>query len=105
ALGALEHQDIPFDRLVEELAPTRYTDRHPLFQVILAVQNIPQSDVVLPGLEVDARPGPPTLAKFDLDFQVIELFDDAGEPDGMLGGLTYATDLFDPGTAETLVAR
>ncbi|WP_159787326.1 non-ribosomal peptide synthase/polyketide synthase [Streptomyces sp. NHF165] len=105
ALGAFEHQDIPFDRLVEELAPARRTDRHPLFQVMLAVQNIPQSDVVLPGLQVEARPGVAALAKFDLDFQVIELFDDAGEPNGMPGGLTYATDLFDPATAETLVTR
>ncbi|MBQ0927082.1 non-ribosomal peptide synthase/polyketide synthase [Saccharopolyspora endophytica] len=105
ALGALEHQDIPFERLVEELAPSRSKGRHPLFQVILAVQNIPQRDVTLPGLDVDSRPDAPAMAKFDLDFQVVELFDDAGEPDGMLGGLTYAADLFDHRTAETLVAR
>ncbi|TWF95492.1 non-ribosomal peptide synthase/polyketide synthase [Saccharopolyspora dendranthemae] len=105
ALGALEHQDIPFERLVEELAPSRSKGRHPLFQVLLAVQNIPQQDVTLPGLEVDSRPDAPAMAKFDLDFQVVELVDDAGEPDGMLGGLTYAADLFDHSTAETLVAR
>ncbi|MGX1914109.1 non-ribosomal peptide synthase/polyketide synthase [Streptomyces phaeochromogenes] len=105
ALDALDHQEVPFERLVEELAPTRHTDRHPLFQVMLAVQNIPRADVELPGLEVDARPGRPTLAKFDLDFQVVELFNGAGEPDGMLGGITYAADLFDADTAETLVAR
>ncbi|MEU8874118.1 amino acid adenylation domain-containing protein [Streptomyces javensis] len=105
ALGALDHQEVPFDRLVEELTPTRYTGRNPFFQVLLAVQNVPQAKVDLPGVEVDARPVVPTLAKFDLDFQVVEIFDDAGEPNGMLGGLTYATDLFDPGTAETLVSR
>ncbi|SFS90675.1 non-ribosomal peptide synthase/polyketide synthase [Saccharopolyspora flava] len=105
ALGALEHQDIPFERLVEELAPSRSKGRHPLFQVLLAVQNIPQQDVTLPGLDVDSRPDAPAMAKFDLDFQVVELVDDAGEPDGMIGGLTYAADLFDRSTAETLVAR
>ncbi|GDY51930.1 hypothetical protein SVIO_025530 [Streptomyces violaceusniger] len=105
SLGALDHQEVPFEQLVEELAPVRQPNRHPLFQVMLAVQNVPQADVRLPGLSAEARPGKPTLAKFDLDFQVVELFDDEGRPNGMLGGLAYAADLFDHATAETLVAR
>ncbi|MET9567055.1 amino acid adenylation domain-containing protein [Streptomyces tauricus] len=105
ALDALDHQEVPFDRLVEELAPARYTDRAPFFQVMMAVQNVPQADVTLPGLVVDARPGEPNTAKLDLDFQVVELPDEAGAPGGMIGGLTYATDLFDHSTAETLVSR
>ncbi|WP_394427654.1 non-ribosomal peptide synthase/polyketide synthase [Streptomyces sp. SGAir0957] len=105
ALDALDHQDIPFDRLVEKLAPARYTDRVPFFQVLVAVQNMPQAHVTLPGLDVDAGPGKPTTAKVDLDVQVVELHDEDGAPSGMAGGLTYATDLFDHSTAETLVAR
>ncbi|MEU0148791.1 amino acid adenylation domain-containing protein [Streptomyces sp. NPDC006288] len=105
ALDALDHQDIPFDRLVEKLAPARYTDRVPFFQVLVAVQNMPQAHVALPGLDVAAGPGKPTTAKVDLDVQVVELHDEEGAPSGMTGGLTYATDLFDHSTAETLVAR
>ncbi|MBE9499861.1 hypothetical protein IHE61_21960 [Streptomyces sp. GKU 257-1] len=105
ALDALDHQDVPFDRLVEKLAPARYTDRVPFFQVLVAVQNMPQAQVTLPGLDVDAGPGKPTTAKVDLDVQVVELHDADGAPNGMAGGLTYATDLFDHSTAESLVAR
>ncbi|WP_371798033.1 non-ribosomal peptide synthase/polyketide synthase [Streptomyces albidoflavus] len=105
ALDALDHQDLPFDRLVEKLAPARYTDRVPFFQVLVAVQNMPQAHVTLPGLDVDAGPGKPTTAKVDLDVQVVELHDENGAPSGMAGGLTYATELFDHSTAETLVAR
>ncbi|MFJ9427667.1 non-ribosomal peptide synthase/polyketide synthase [Streptomyces sp. NPDC101249] len=105
ALDALDHQDVPFDRLVEKLAPARYTDRVPFFQVLLAVQNMPQAHVSMPGLDVQAGPGKTTTAKVDLDFQVVELHDGSGAPDGMTGGLTYATDLFDHSTAQTLVDR
>ncbi|MFE3604124.1 condensation domain-containing protein, partial [Streptomyces sp. NPDC059142] len=56
ALDALDHQDVPFDRLVEKLAPARYTDRVPFFQVLLAVQNMPQAHVSMPGLDVEAGP-------------------------------------------------
>ncbi|MFE3741863.1 amino acid adenylation domain-containing protein [Streptomyces sp. NPDC059134] len=105
ALDALDHQDVPFDRLVEKLAPARYTDRVPFFQVLLAVQNMPQAHVSMPGLDVEAGPGKTTTAKVDLDFQVVELHDGTGAPDGMTGGLTYATDLFDHSTALSLVGR
>ncbi|WPB88493.1 amino acid adenylation domain-containing protein [Streptomyces malaysiensis] len=105
ALEALEHQEVPFERLVEELAPARSLSRHPLFQVTMTVQNVPEATIDLPGLDAEARPGGATMAKLDLDFQVVERFDEQGRPDGLLGGLTYATDLFDQATAETLVTR
>ncbi|WPB88492.1 amino acid adenylation domain-containing protein [Streptomyces malaysiensis] len=105
ALGALEHQEVPFERLVEELAPVRSLSRHPLFQVMLAVQNVPGATIDLPGLDVEARPSEVSMAKFDLDFHVEERFDDQGRPAGLDGGITYASDLFDRATAETLATR
>ncbi|WP_214516973.1 non-ribosomal peptide synthetase [Streptomyces violaceusniger] len=105
ALGALEHQEVPFERLVEELAPVRSLARHPLFQVMLAVQNVPQAVIDLPDLDIEARPSEVSMAKFDLDFQVEERFDDQGRPAGVDGGITYACDLFDRATAETLATR
>ncbi|MEV7421999.1 amino acid adenylation domain-containing protein [Streptomyces sp. NPDC091212] len=104
-LGALEHQEVPFERLVEELAPARSLARHPLFQVMLAVQNVPGATIDLPGLDIEGRPSEVRMAKFDLDFQAEERFDDQGRPAGVNGGLTYASDLFDRATAETLVTR
>ncbi|MFE3743815.1 condensation domain-containing protein, partial [Streptomyces sp. NPDC059134] len=105
ALDALHHQDVPFERLVEELAPPRSMGRHPLFQTVLEVQSTP---LLVPELDgVDARVLPSTIrdAKFDLDLQVAERFDAEGRPAGMDGALVYAADLFDHTTAETLIAR
>src|SRR5882757_9909097 len=84
-LGAYAHQDVPFERLVEELAPSRSLARHPLFQVVLTMHNTAEAAVELAGLDGErvrtARPA----AKFDLDVMVGETFDADGVPSGVLG--------------------
>ncbi|GDY51929.1 hypothetical protein SVIO_025520 [Streptomyces violaceusniger] len=105
ALGALEHQEVPFERLVEELAPVRSVACHPLFQVMLAVQNVPAPTADFPDVSVEGLLTEVTLAKFDLDFQVSERFDDAGRPAGQDVEILYAADLFDRATVERIAAR
>ncbi|MFF5435825.1 amino acid adenylation domain-containing protein, partial [Streptomyces griseofuscus] len=102
-LRAFGAQDVPFERLVEVLNPVRSMGRHPLFQVALAFQNAPVSDLVMPGLDVLAEPGATGAAKFDLSFNLAESFTGSGEPAGISGGIEFATDVFDRATIERMV--
>ncbi|WP_143267267.1 non-ribosomal peptide synthetase, partial [Amycolatopsis thailandensis] len=103
SLAALSHQDVPFEKLVEELAPARSLARHPLFQVMLTLQNAGGgSAVTLPGLKLGSLPAGDVAAKFDLDVSMGETFDAAGAPAGMAGMLVAAADLFDQDTADRL---
>ncbi|MEV6118881.1 amino acid adenylation domain-containing protein, partial [Streptomyces sp. NPDC052109] len=105
SLEAFTHQDVPFERLVEELAPNRSMSRHALFQVMLTLQNTERAVLELPGLRVEQRAAGRTPARFDLDVIVSEMFDDQGAPAGVLGSVTAAADLLDEASAERLVAR
>ncbi|MEV6823790.1 amino acid adenylation domain-containing protein [Amycolatopsis sp. NPDC051102] len=105
-LAAFEHQDLPFERLVEILDPPRSLGRHPLFQVMLAFDTADEPAVDLPGLragelDVSGRDS----AKFDLNFEFRERFEPDGRPAGIAGVVEYATDLFDHDTAEALAGR
>ncbi|WP_306371661.1 condensation domain-containing protein, partial [Nocardiopsis sp. CC223A] len=104
-LADLEHQDVPFDRLVEVLNPVRSTAHQPLFQVMVALQNNARADLDLPGLSVSEVPFSTGTAKFDLTFVLAEEYGPDGEPLGLGGGLEYAADLFDAETAAALVER
>ncbi|MFF4646797.1 amino acid adenylation domain-containing protein [Streptomyces sp. NPDC001389] len=99
ALAAYDHQDIPFERLVELLNPDRSTAYHPFFQVMLAWQE-PLGKLEFAGLTAESETLETGTAKFDLFFNMI--------PDASGGAevrLEYATDLFDGSTVETLAAR
>ncbi|MFF0171417.1 condensation domain-containing protein, partial [Streptomyces prasinus] len=106
-LRAFEHQDVPFERLVEELAPSRSMARHPLFQVWLALQNMEQAVLDLPGLVASGlSAGSGKVAvKFDLDVMASEVFDADGAPAGVRGAVIAAADLFDAGTAARFAER
>ncbi|MET7356417.1 amino acid adenylation domain-containing protein, partial [Streptomyces mirabilis] len=105
ALSAFEHQDVPFEKLVEELAPTRSMARHPLFQVMLNLQNNAAAVLELPGLSVEVATAGVHGAKFDLEVDCWETFDAAGRPAGLHGSVTVAADLFDADSAESLAGR
>ncbi|MFI0822810.1 condensation domain-containing protein, partial [Streptomyces sp. NPDC021115] len=105
SLEAFSNQDLPFERLVEDLAPVRSMARHPLFQVTLSVQNNADAVLELPGLEVEPLSGEQRPAKFDLDIQLSERLGAQGRPVGMSGSITFATDLFDEATVADMAER
>ncbi|BAU88347.1 cyclic nucleotide binding protein [Streptomyces laurentii] len=104
-LAAYTHQDLPFERLVEELNPVRSLARHPLFQIMLILHNTARAEIDLPGLRVEVEGADAPVAKFDLSVSLWERHTDDGAADGILGRIEYALDLFDRSTAETLATR
>jgi amino acid adenylation domain-containing protein len=98
-LAAYAHQDLPFERLVEVLNPARSLARHPLFQVMLVVQNNDRASADLSPARAEVRTLSTGTAKFDLTLAVEEDHDESGTPAGIRGYLEYAADLFDRGTA------
>ncbi|WP_345303642.1 amino acid adenylation domain-containing protein, partial [Lysobacter hankyongensis] len=104
-LAAYAHQDLPFERLVDIVNPTRSLDHHPLFQVLLAVQNTREAEAQLDGLEVLGTEIGFGVAKFDLSLSLTEKQDAEQRPQGIEGLLEFSTDLFDRGTAERLALR
>ncbi|MGH3874274.1 MAG: amino acid adenylation domain-containing protein [Pseudonocardiaceae bacterium] len=95
-LDAFVHQHVPFERVVEELAPVRDTSRPPLFQVMVVLQNAPGQAPDLAGLAVSALELPVTTANFDITVQFQET---GGE---LAGALQYNTDLFDAATIQRM---
>jgi amino acid adenylation domain-containing protein len=97
-LGAYAHQDVPFERVVEELQPERGLSMSPLFQVMFGLQNAPAETLELPGLKLAPVDGEVGMTKFDLMLSVA----DAGETVNCL--LEFDADLFDAATAERIAS-
>ncbi|MEU7134378.1 amino acid adenylation domain-containing protein [Streptomyces sp. NPDC046261] len=104
-LAAYAHQDVPFERLVEALDPTRSMGRNPLFQVMLVLQNNAEATLDLPGVRAAFEPPAAEAVKFDLSFFLVERHGTDGAPTGFDGFLEYSADVFDASTARTLTDR
>ncbi|HSK05835.1 MAG TPA: condensation domain-containing protein, partial [Kofleriaceae bacterium] len=98
-IGALAHQDLPFEQLVEELQPERDPSRHPIFQAMLVFQGARAPSLALEGIEVEALPAGAGSAKFDLSLYLSE------SPHGLEGAVEYDTDLFEPETIARLIGH
>ncbi|HEX2254146.1 MAG TPA: amino acid adenylation domain-containing protein [Thermoanaerobaculia bacterium] len=96
AVGAFTHQELPFERLVEELQPERTAGRAPLFQYLLVLQNPDRRRLELPGLELEALEIDNRTVKFDLVLVLVET------GDGLEATWKYSTDLFDAPGIRTL---
>ena len=111
SLAAYEHQDVPFEVLVERLNPARSLTHHPLVQVALAWQNFaghtsePAAGLALGDLQVTPMPVDTRTARMDLTFSLAERWTEAGEPAGIGGAVEFRTDVFDAESIETLIAR
>jgi alpha-ketoglutarate-dependent taurine dioxygenase len=92
ALGAYEHQGLPFEKLVEELRPERDLSRNPLVQVLFVMQNAPQEALELPGLTLSDFEINGGVSRFDLALFMTET------EQGLKGSWMYSTDLFDATT-------
>lgn len=97
ALGAYANQDVPFERLVEELRPERSLNRTPLFQVMFVLQDETQPELTLEGVSAVALPLEVSKSKFDLSLVVVE------KPEGLDLSLSYSTELFDSSSINTML--
>ncbi|KUI10580.1 hypothetical protein AU190_20985 [Mycolicibacterium acapulense] len=110
-LAAFEHQDVPFEVLVDRLNPTRSLAHHPLIQVMLSWENFPglESDsgagLALGDLEASPLAAETHSARMDMVIFLRERWTDAGEPAGIGGNVEFRTDVFDAASIEVLVAR
>ncbi|MFD9729133.1 amino acid adenylation domain-containing protein, partial [Streptomyces sp. NPDC059072] len=104
-LAAYAHQDLPFEALVDALAPTRSLARHPLFQTMLTLHNTPDSAVRLAGVESEPLLIGTGTAKADLAFELFERRTGEGAADGIDAVLEYSSDLFDEATARSFAER
>src|SRR5829696_8022234 len=99
ALGAYAHQDVPFEKLVEELAPERNLSVTPLFQVMFAMENTPSPEIKLRDLQLSLLETARETAKFDI---VLVMWETA---EGLEGSLEYSTDLYEEATMQRLLRQ
>ena len=96
ALGAYAHQDLPFEKLVDELRPARSSSYNPIFQVWFVLQNAPAVSWKLPAIRATTVPPTAIAVRHDLQLTMWE----TGE--GLRGSFDFSSDLFDPGTMDRL---
>jgi amino acid adenylation domain-containing protein len=99
SLEAFAHQDVPFEKLVEELQPERNLSHSPFFQVLFHLQNALTEDLCLPGLSVSVINSEAKQAKYDLVLSAFEA------EDGLKTVLNYNTDLFEPETVARMATH
>ncbi|YAG14349.1 Carrier domain-containing protein [Nostoc sp. DSM 114161] len=110
-LGAYSHQDLPFEKLVEELHPERNLSQHPLFQVVFGFQNAPMSALELPGLVPSFMNIDLKKTRFDLELHLWKCSDDFRSlwggsweySEGLRGVIVYNTDLFERATISRML--
>ncbi|MEG4104999.1 amino acid adenylation domain-containing protein [Microcoleus sp. S13_C5] len=118
ALGAYAHQDLSFEKLVEELHPDRALNQNPLFQVAFALQNAPGNRLELPELTLSPQQLDVGTARFDLEFHLWERSPDSSGSNqspsnklwvdsslGISGMVIYSADLFDEATITRLIGH
>ena len=111
SLAGFEHQDVPFEVLVERLNPARSLNHHPLVQVLLAWQNFagqnsgPAAGLALGDLQVTPLSADTQTARMDLTFSLGERWTEAGEPAGIGGAVEFRTDVFDAESIGVLIER
>ncbi|MFH8400247.1 condensation domain-containing protein [Streptomyces anulatus] len=107
-LRAFDHQDAPFEEVVQAMAPRRRSGRHPLFQTMLAIQSHAPAVPDFPGVSVEMQKAETIelhSAKFDLYFDLAETWTASGEPAGIAGHLVHAADLWDERSVLALAER
>ncbi len=98
-LDAIAHEDVPFEQIVEALRPPRLLNRHPLFQVLFALQNLPHDTPAFPDMTWDPVSFDAPTGRFDLELVI----DDAN--DGYRATLEYSADLFEAATVERVATH
>ncbi|MEW1896263.1 non-ribosomal peptide synthase/polyketide synthase [Streptomyces albidoflavus] len=99
-LAAFAHQEVPFSRLVEELAPDRDPSRTPLVQAAVTLQNAPRDSFALPGLLVEETLPPVETTPFDLNVEF-----EPRPDDGLFAVVSYSTDLYEAATVARLAGH
>ena len=99
ALGAYAHQDLPFEKLVEELRPERRLGHNPLFQVMFVFQNVPVGELTLAGLTLEPFRIDRELSMFDLSLVMVE------QGGRLLAEIVYSRDVFEAASIERMAER
>lgn len=98
-LGAYAHQEVPFERLVEELRPERSLSHSPIFQVSFGLNNAPRDELKLPGLQLKSLGVDDDTVRWDLAIWVVQ------DAEGLRGRWTYRTELFRPETIRRITVH